>query len=65
MRLSICAAVFASVSLVQQCTAVPAFRTSEQGPGAKVAKVDEAEALKYFHEAGYVAVSYCWAGREG
>jgi hypothetical protein len=53
MRLSICAAL---IAVVQQCAAAPSFRASEQGPGGDVAMADDEEALKYFHEPGYVAI---------
>jgi hypothetical protein len=53
MRLSICAAV---IAVVQQCAAAPSFQASDQGTGGGVAKMDDEEVLKYFHEPGYVAI---------
>jgi hypothetical protein len=44
------------IAVVQQCAAAPSFRASEQGPGGGVAMMDDEEALKYFHEPGYVAI---------
>jgi hypothetical protein len=60
MRLSICTAIIASATLVGQCTAVPSFRASSQAAPPEseavgMAKRDDEEALKYFHEPGCVA----------
>ncbi|KAH7073683.1 LicD family-domain-containing protein [Paraphoma chrysanthemicola] len=57
MRLSICAALIASVNLVGHCTAAPSFKASSQAapPTAEavdMSKRDNEEVLKYFHEAG-------------
>lgn len=60
MRLSICAAAIVSAALLDRCAAAPSFRSSSLGNPEIEAKYVESggpednEALKYFHEPGYV-----------